>query len=64
MTRNLRKEICTRSRIRNKFCKNPSKENEKLYKKQSNICVALKRKCIKEYCHNISNNNTVTNKIF
>ena len=32
MTRNLRKEICTRSRFRNKCCKNPTKENEKLYK--------------------------------
>ena len=28
MTRNLRKEIYTRSRFRNKFCKNPAKENE------------------------------------
>ena len=27
MTRNLRKEIYTRSRFRNKFCKNPTKEN-------------------------------------
>ena len=64
MTRNLRKEIYTRSRLRNKFCKNPTKENEKLYKKQRNKCVALRRKCIKEYFHNISNKNTVTNKIF
>ena len=61
MTRNLRKEIYTRSRLRNKFCKNPTKENEKLYKKQRNKCVALKRKFIKEYFHNISNKNTVTN---
>ena len=30
MTRNLRKEIYTRSRFRNKFCKNPTKGNEKL----------------------------------
>ena len=28
MTRNLRKEIYTRSRFRNKFCKDPAKENE------------------------------------
>ena len=64
MTRNLRKEIYTRSRFRNKFCKNPTKENEKLYKKQRIKCVALWRKCIKEYFHNISNNNIVTNKFF
>ena len=34
MTGNLRKEIYTKSRLRNKFCKNPTQENEKLYKKQ------------------------------
>ena len=67
MTRNLREETCTRSRFRNKFCKNPTKENEKLYKKQRSKCVlgdALRRKCIKEYFHNITDNNIVTNKIF
>ena len=64
MTRNLRKEIYTRSRFRNKFCKNPTKENEKLYQKQRNKCVALRRKCIKEYFHSMSNNNIVTNKNF
>ena len=62
MTGNLRKEIYTRSR--NKFCKKPTKENEKLYKKQRNKCVALRRKCIKEYFHNITGNNIVTNKFF
>ena len=64
MTRILRKEIYTISRFRNKFCKNPTKENEKLYKKQRNKCVALRRKCIKEYFHNISNNNIVTKNFF
>ena len=37
MTRNLRKEIYTRSRFRNKFCKIPPTENEKPYKKQRNV---------------------------
>ena len=64
MTRNLRKEIHTKSSFRNEFCKDPTKENEKLYKKQRNKCVALRRKCIKEYFHNISNNNIVTSKNF
>ena len=59
MTRNLWKEINTRSRFRNKFCKNPTKENKKLYKNS----VAFRRKCIKEYFHDISNN-IVTNKNF
>ena len=35
-----------------------------MYKKQRNKCVALRRKFIEEYFHNISNKNTVTNKIF
>ena len=47
MTRNLRKEIHTKSSFRNEFCKDPTKENEKLYKKQRNKCVALRRICIK-----------------
>ena len=33
-----------------------------LYKKQRNKCVALRRKCIKEYFRNIFNNNIITNK--
>ena len=31
MTRNLSKEMYTSGRVRNKFCKHPTKENEKLY---------------------------------
>ena len=62
MTRNLRKEIYTRSRFRNKFCKNPTKENEKLRKKQINKCVSLWKKCIKEYFHNINDNNIVADQ--
>ena len=47
LTRRLRKEIYTRRRFTNKFCKNSTKENEKLHKKQRNKCVALRRICIK-----------------
>ena len=65
MTRNIRKEIYTRSRFRNKFFKNPTQENENLYKNQKkNKCIALKRKCIKEYSHNIIDNNIITYKTF
>ena len=62
MTRILRKEIYSISRFRNKFCKNPTKENKKLYKKQRNKCVILRRKCIKQYFRDISSSNIVTNK--
>ena len=36
MNKELRKEIYTRSRLRNRFFKNPTKENEMSYKKQRN----------------------------
>ena len=44
MTRNLRKETDTRRRFRkfrNEFCENPTKENEKLYKKQKTNVLSL-----------------------
>ena len=47
INREFRKEIYKRSRLRNKFWKDPSKENEFLFKTQRNKCVSLRRKCIK-----------------
>ena len=38
MTKEFHKTIYNRSRLRNKFCKIPSEEKEKLYKKQRNKC--------------------------
>ena len=45
--------------IKKKICKNPTKENKNLYKKQGNKYAALRRKYIKEFFHNISNNITL-----
>ena len=64
MNKKLRKAIYTRSRLRNKFCKSPSKENEALYKKQRNKCVSLRRKSIKKYFNDITNYGIATNKNF
>ena len=64
MIRNLRIEIYTRNGFRNKLRQNRTKQNEKLYKKQRNKCVALKRKCIKEFFPNIADNNIGVNKRF
>ena len=64
MTRNLRKEIYTRSRFRNKFFKNSTKKMKNCKKEQRNKCVALRKKCIKEYFYNITGNHIVTNKFF
>ena len=43
----LRKAIYTRTRLKNKIHRNPSKENKMVYKKQRNFCVSLTRKCMK-----------------
>ena len=64
MIRNPRTEIYAGSRFRNIFCKQATRENEKLHEKQRHKCVALSKKCIKEYFYNITDNNIATNKIF
>ena len=46
-------------RLRNKFCKIPTEENEKLYKKQRNKCVAIH---IRNNFNKIANGNIVTNR--
>ena len=60
----MRKAIYARSRLRNKFCKNPSEENERKYKKQRHLCVSLRRKAIKQYFPNITSKVIVKNKEF
>ena len=64
MTKEAGKAIYHRSRLRNKFCKIPSEENEKLYKKQRNKCVAIRKKSIRNYFNKIGNGNIVTNRNF
>ena len=64
MNKELRKAIYARSRLRNKFCESPSKENEALYKKKRNKCVSLRRKSIKKYFDDITNYGIPTNKNF
>ena len=53
-----------RSRLRNRFCKTPTEENEKLYKKQRNKCVPIRKKIIRNYLNKIANENVVTNRNF
>ena len=43
MNKELRKAIYTKSRLRNRYFKNPTKKNETSYKKQRNKCVSLRR---------------------
>ena len=43
----MRKAIYAQSRLRNKFCKNRSEENERKYKRQRNLWASFRRKAIK-----------------
>ena len=49
MTKELRKEIMKRSKLKNKYNKKRNYENWSLYKKQRNYCVSLLRKTKKAY---------------
>ena len=45
MNKELKKAIYTRSRLRNNFCKNPTKENEKSAKhNETNVCLLVRKK--------------------
>ena len=60
----LRKAIYTRTRLKNKIHRNPSKENKMAYKKQRNFCVSLRRKCMKNYLKKLTEKGLTTNKSF
>ena len=64
ITKDLRKAIYTRSRLKNKYIKNPSEVNEKLYKSQRNKCVSTRKKSIKQYFSNITSKGILTTEIF
>ena len=64
MNKVLRRAIYTRSRLKNKFNKNPSEENKILYKKQRNKCVNLRKKAIKTYFKSITDSGIMENKKF
>ena len=64
MNKELRKAIYTRSRLRNRYFKNPTKENETSYKKQRNKCVSLRRKSITQYFSKITSKVIMANKQF
>ena len=59
--REFRKTIYTRSRLRNKYCKNPTSENELRYKQQRNKCVFLRKRSMKLYLNKLAADGIVTN---
>ena len=63
-TKELSKEIITRSRRLNKYLKNRNEENRAIYVKQRNYCVSLLRKSKKKYYENLDERNLMDNKLF
>ena len=53
MNKTLSKAVMTRSRLRNKFTKNPTPENKSNYTKYRNYCTGLFRKIKKSYYNNL-----------
>ena len=65
LTKELRKEIYTRSKLENKYRSNLIEENKAIYKKQRNKYVSsLRRKAIKVYFNNVTKTGVQTNKDF
>ena len=64
MTKNLSKEIMTRSRLRNKYLKHKTEENRLLYTQQRNKCVSLLRKTKINYYGNLNEKDITDNKKF
>ena len=64
MTKELSKSFMERTRLRNKFLKNPTIENKLAYTKQRNFCVSLLRKVKKECFSNINEKNITDNRKF
>ena len=64
MTKTLSKAIMTRSRLRNRYLKNPTTNNKAIYNKQRNFCVNLLRRVKKDYYNNLDQNLITDNKKF
>ena len=64
LTKEINKEIMTRSRLRNKFLRCRSDENKKAYNEQRNRCVKLVRSAEKAYYSSLSIKDVNDNKKF
>ena len=62
MNKALSKAIMQRTKLRNKFLKDPSAENKFSYNKQRNWCVSLLRKEKKKYFANLNEKDITDNK--
>ena len=64
MNKTLSKAVMTRSRLRNKFLKNPNNINRVTYTKYRNYCTALFRKEKRSYYNNLNTKLITDNKKF
>ena len=64
LTKEVNKEIMTRSRLRKKFLRCRSDENKRAYNEQRNRCVKLVRSAKKAYYSNLSIKDVNGNKKF
>ena len=60
MNRDFQKAIYTRTRLKNKYWRDPSSENKLAYKKQRNLCVSIRRKSITNYLNKFTDKGTLT----
>ena len=64
MTKALSKTIMQRTRLRNKFLKNPTNQNRLSYTNQINFCSSLLRKEKKEHFANLNEDDLTDNRKF
>ena len=64
VTRELRKGIYTRTRLKKRYNRNPTKETEVIFKQQRNKCVVVRKKAIKQHFKKASEAGLVSNGVF
>ena len=64
MTKELRRAIMDRSRLKNKYLKWPSHENVLAYKKAKNICNLLNKKATKDFFKKARSDGVISNTNF
>ena len=64
MKKTLSQAIMQRTKLRNKFLKDPTEHNKISYTKQRNCCVSFLRKEKKEYFVNLNEKDIIDNKKF
>ena len=64
MNREFQKAIYTKTRLKNKYWRDPSRENELAYNRQKNLCASIRRKGITNYLNKFTDKGLETNKFF